>query len=219
MEIKTYVDVEVTDDKPYNKCIKCRHLGVRCDGPNFAAMTIDRIVEWIAVRKKYLGWSNAKLAEESNTPKGTIDRILAGHHTDFKMLTIQPILKALVGGSWGQYPCADPDNAPPDVKTLVELLAAKESEVCKLREEIDKAEVARRSDVFHAEESANSRTEFLKTRMTMLDSRIAMLDKQLEKERARFLAVVSVASVLASIIIIALMVDKFNPDIGFFWLK
>lgn len=218
-KIEKTVVVEVTEDKPYNKCIKCRHLGVRCDGPNFAAMSMERIVEWIRIRKEYLGWSNAHLAEESNTPKGTVDRVLAGGHTDFKMGTIAPILKALVGGSWGKFPCPDMDNIPPDIKTLLEMFKAREAEAASLRAQITKLE-SDHKEIEKAEEAKHQRTiDYLKTDVSELKAKL----KESQREntlRRRGMALLAVSTIaLLVLVIVALLIDRANPNIGFLWMS
>ena len=94
----------------YTECITCPKLGVYCDGPNFVAMSAIELLEWSKARKKHLGLSNAKLSELSNMPKGTIDRLFAGHHLDFKYETVRPMLKVLVGGQFNGDPCPNPED-------------------------------------------------------------------------------------------------------------
>lgn len=207
---KKSVVVDVTEDKPYNRCIKCPALGQSCDGPNFAAMSTDRMVEWIRLKKEHLGWSNGKLAEESNTPKGTVDRILAGGHTDFKVGTIAPIIKALVGGSWGQFPCPDPENAAPDVKTLLGILKERDNEIAQLRTSLEKTEEKHQAQIAHIEEDSEKKVEYLKE---LIDD----MKLQLKDYRRLLINIALLAGVFAVIIIIALLIDKADPSVGFIW--
>lgn len=94
----------------YLECLSCPKLGVYCDGPNFVAMSAIELMEWCKARKKHLGLSNAKLSELSNMPKGTVDRLFAGHHLDFKYETVRPMLKVLVGGKFNGDPCPNPED-------------------------------------------------------------------------------------------------------------
>ncbi len=115
----------------YLECVSCPKLGNTCDGPNFMGRSAAGVLEWCKARKKHLGWSNAKLAEESNMPKGTIDRLLSGEHLDFKYETIRPMVKALVGGSFDGNPCPAPpiiekekeDEAPKVLQKMEEMLS------------------------------------------------------------------------------------------------
>lgn len=102
---------ETLEEKPYNMCIACDLIGINCDGPNFLAMTIERWCEWCRLRKEYLGWKNAKVAELADISKISVDRIMAGNVKDLRISTMQAITKALVNGSnvegsWGKHPCA-----------------------------------------------------------------------------------------------------------------
>ncbi len=94
------------EEKPYNTCINCIHIGKHCDGPNFLAMSIERWCEWCKLRKQYLKFKNAYIAEEADVAEVTVDRIMSGHAKDLRFTTIQAVTKVLVNGSWGQNPCA-----------------------------------------------------------------------------------------------------------------
>lgn len=94
----------------YNKCINCVKIGASCKGPDFKEMSASELLEWCKIRKSHLRLSNAKLAELSNTPKGTIDRLFSGEHPDYKYETIRPVLRALVGGSPDGDACPEPHD-------------------------------------------------------------------------------------------------------------
>lgn len=96
---------QTLEEKPYNLCINCAHIGKRCDGPNFLAMSTERWCEWCRLRKDYLGWTNAKVAELADVALVSVQRIMSGHVKDLRISTMQAVTKALVAGSWGQYPC------------------------------------------------------------------------------------------------------------------
>ena len=209
-KIPKTVVVEITEDKPYNRCIKCERLGTQCDGPNFIAMTPDQIVEWIRIRKEWLGWTNSMLAERADTPKGTIDRILAGGHTDFKVSTIAPIIKVLVGGSFGKFPCPDPDTAPKDIKSLLEALAAKDKEIERLKCAASALEEQHAKELAHAEERHEREEKYLMSLVDDLRGQVADYKHLLRK-------VVALAAILALIIIIALIIDRSDPSVGFIW--
>ena len=84
----------------YNECVKCAKLGVECDGPNFFTLPAHDILEWCKARKAELHLSNDKIADLSGIPRGTVARIFAGSHEDFKFGTVQPILRVLIGGTY-----------------------------------------------------------------------------------------------------------------------
>jgi hypothetical protein len=93
---------------PFDKCLHCDAIRERkCGGPNFMAMSTKGVVEWAIKYQKIHGISNAKLAEWSGIPKGTIDGLK--YRDDVRHDTIYRILQALiegVGGKWGGEPCA-----------------------------------------------------------------------------------------------------------------
>lgn len=93
------------EEKPYNRCINCVHIGQLCDGPNFLAMEIERWCEWCRLRKEYLGWTSARLAELAGVSKVSVDRIMVVNAKDLRISTMQAVTRALVNGTWGQYPC------------------------------------------------------------------------------------------------------------------
>ena len=55
------------------------------------------LIDWCNTRKKQMHLSNAKLANATGVPEGTIDRILTGKNLEFRYSTIQPIVKLLIG--------------------------------------------------------------------------------------------------------------------------
>ena len=97
---------ETLEEKPYNICISCPKIGQTCDGPNFLAMPIDRFCEWCRLRRDYLGWKNQFVADKAGVSKVSVDRIMTGDSKDLRITTMQAVARALVNGSWGQYPCA-----------------------------------------------------------------------------------------------------------------
>lgn len=205
------------DDKPYNVCIECVHIGKVCDGPNFLAMTTERLSEWCKLRKDYLHkqdarWTNSYIAEVAEVSKTTVDRFLSSAYDDIKTSTLTRIIKVLVNGTWGQYPCA---------------MAAQEKEVVtvdnpetisKLEEAYNQCRVLQQSlDTAHNDE--HRRLSFLKEQLAVKD--------RLLQERFDFLTrkdrVIKILSILLGIavllILTALAADITIPDKGFFWTR
>lgn len=67
------------------------------DLPDILSLNSKDVIDWCNARKKQMHLSNAKLANLSNVPEGTIDRILTGRNLEFRYSTIQPIVKVLIG--------------------------------------------------------------------------------------------------------------------------
>lgn len=102
------------------QCVNCPKLGISCDGPRFFSMQPQELISWCKERKKYLRYTNAKLAEISNTPPGTIDSLFANMHVDFKFGTIRLILQALVGADWSGLPCSCVPSSNEEINALRE---------------------------------------------------------------------------------------------------
>lgn len=141
---------QTLEEKPYNKCIKCDKIGVRCDGPNFLAMSQERFGEWCKLRKQHLGWTRTYLAEITGVSEVSISRILSGKSQGLHVETMRAITKALVNGSWGQYPCADGSSETNEL----------EKECLRLREQV--AEDQRKID--HLKEQVVFRGNLLEQR-------------------------------------------------------
>ncbi len=183
----------ISDDKPYNKCIACQNLGVRCDGPNFLAMSGERWVEWCKLRKDYLRWSNQELSDISGVSKPTIDRILSGHAGDIRTSTMELITKALVNGTWGQFPCADPSPQ--------ESNPAQEKEIEQLRRELAKAE-----------EVGQKQTDYLKRIVDDLQQSIKWYKRSLKWHKW----MIGIFAAISLAFVIWLIVDAASPGIGWF---
>lgn len=214
------------EEKPYNVCVTCDRLGVHCDGPNFFAMEIQRLSEWARLRKDYLHsidpkWTNAYVAEQAGLSITSVNRFLAGTIEDSKMSTIACILRVLVNGTWGKYPCAMPVTEQEAIY----------SENPALIERAEKAE--KESDRLQAAlDSAASKVIYLEDRVEYLKGKISFNEKQLQEKDAvihdnydffrrknRIIAFLTTAlSLTVAVIVCALLVDKFNPNIGFFWV-
>lgn len=111
------------------QCVNCPKLGISCDGPRFFSMQPQELISWCKERKKYLRYTNAKLAEISNTPPGTIDSLFANMHADFKFGTIRMILQALVGADWSGLPCSCVPSSNEEVNTLREQIRQLENDL------------------------------------------------------------------------------------------
>lgn len=188
----------------YFECVHCPKIGSLCDGPNFLAMPSNDLLEWCKQRKALLKWSNAKLAEEANISKGTVDRLLSSAPVDFKFETIRPILKALIGGSWGSNPCGVED-APMD-SSMMERASKLEEENKTLKEQLH----FYIQDVKDIKQENREKIDFLLKELSYV--------KLASRGMKRAVIALSVlAFVLFAMIIAALVVDHMNPDMGFFW--
>lgn len=186
------------EEKPYDKCIVCEHLGVCCDGPNFLAMTLERWCEWCRLRKEYLGLTNEKIAEEANVAKITVTRIMAlSNIGDIHLSTMQAVTRVLVGGTWGQYPCPlDTVSIPSDCALL-------------------QAELNRSNERY---QSARASIDHLKSQVTFNEKQIVEKDQALKANRRTAILLSVMLAVSLVVIFSALMFDRQNADVGYFWI-
>lgn len=189
----------------YSECLKCEKIGVSCDGPNFVAMSTQELLTWCKARKEQLRLSNARLAELTGgaLPKGTIDRLFAGEHTDVRFETIRPMLKALTGGTWSGNPCA----------------AQQEDEALRKKvQELEKELRQRDESIAHLKDNYTSMTTLVANTNKRHDEQLAFLRSEI-KRKNRFFTAAAIIAVLALLyIIVTLIIDLADPSKGFFWL-
>lgn len=157
--------------------------------PYLVSLSSAELLEWCRIRKKQLRMTNEELAEKSNAALGTINRLFAAKNTDFMYSSMQPVVFSLLGLDVSEVSCR----------------RGYDERILTLEEQ-------------HKKELAQARQE---------DKRmIDVLKEQLEHEqkiaegKSRAIKLLTVALVVVlSLIIIALLIDRLNPDIGFFWLK
>lgn len=214
--------------KPYDKCIRCSYLGVRCDGPNPLAMVkpdsdkpLERLSEWCRLRKEYLHsqdtkWTNAYIAEEAQVAKATVDNFLAGKVQDIKLSSLVRIFKTLVNGSWGEYPCAMEENE----RDLLECQKELDIAQGRIKElEKDNADLFERKNHFK-ELYYDANDQLQKKDQQIADGREIIKDRGnfMRRKDSWIVTFFIVALIGWSIIIAALVIDKANPNVGFFWL-
>lgn len=205
----------------YEKCLECKKLGNPCDGPNFMAMSTEDLIHWCNERKKQLpGLTYDRIVEQTGLSKGTVSGFFKGTHADYRIETIRPILKLLVGGEWEDSPCGDPTAEErayyeDKVRALEKDVAWHEDKIKYLNQQI---------------EDLLKQKEAMQTLITNTNARNTQdkdfLRKQLD-ERYRFLKrkdkVIVILSVLlglsVAVIIAALIIDRMNGGVGFFWIE
>lgn len=192
----------------YEECLNCAKLGASCDGPNFLAMSAAELHEWCKERKKTRKpeMSNAEIAQAANMPKGTVDRLMAGEHIDFRYESIRPLVKALVGGKWDGNPCSAPSGGERAElhEKIRQLEAAIQWRDDKIKHFTD--ENARlHSDLADANERHKHSQDFLRSEMRRKNKSVTILAVLLGLSLA--------------VIIAALVIDRLNPNMGFFWLS
>lgn len=109
--------------KPYNRCLSCPNIGVRCDGARASAMTLPRWCEFMRDMKEVKGLTNAYIAEVSGVSIKTIERLMAQNcEQDIMRETARRIEDAIIGSS-NTYPCilAFEESMPKEAEAMRDL--------------------------------------------------------------------------------------------------
>lgn len=190
-------------------CKECTHAGRDCI-PYLMTVSQAETFAWCKIRKELLHMSNEEIADRTSVPKSTIDRIFSPKDTDCRFSTMQPILCALSGCTAEELDCEAAFLTPSEalleqVKAKDEIIRHLEEETKRQNEHIKAMETAAQADIERAKkEEAES---------------IAYMKKK-EKSHLRLIYTLAVAlSITILTILAALIIDRLNPDIGFFWLR
>ena len=166
--------IEVTEEKSFNKCLKCQFLSNGCSGPNMTAMTPERACEFLQLRRLLLGYTYKKTAQLSNLSEVTVKRYLTNKIKDPSFLIIQALSHALICDPDGIYPCPihlfpdETEQATAACKSAQDALAEKEKEF--------EQAMAREKE----------KVTFLKEQVKFKENQMLAKDKQLD-ERASYL--------------------------------
>lgn len=185
-----------------DRCHECQHPGKDCI-PHLMALAATDLLTWCKERKKQLNLSNAEIAEKSGIPKGTIDRIFGkGVFAEFRFSTIQPVIRVLLRCNAEDFDCMRETSDQQLLNTIdrqkdyIETLE-KEKAYLKAHEERYTVEM---------QETKRENAENLKALKVLCRIRLKII-----------IALSSVLFFTFAVIIIALLIDKANPDTGFFW--
>lgn len=117
------VSFEITEDKPFNKCFRCRSFRNGCSGPNPFAMGIEQACEFLQLARIFLGYSYQFVADETGLSLATVKRILTGKIADPSFYAMKALSDLLLGDPNGKFPCAFPDIVV-DVENEIKLSEA-----------------------------------------------------------------------------------------------
>ena len=132
-------------DKPYNVCVSCVYRETkRCDGPNYLALDGKRRCELLQNRLHYLKltelgkWTYKYISEATVMSEATVIRIFTDPDYDPRVSTFASIVRVVMGGSWGEFPCAMLSGHAPELKEvespeLLKQLAEKDVQIANLR--------------------------------------------------------------------------------------
>lgn len=167
----------------FDKCIVCNRIGESCV-PNLMLLSFSDLMQWCNKRQKYHGWSNQQLAEKSNVPVGTINRIKAGEYLDCKYSTMKNILIALIGGTTDEFSCTKQVEAElqqmEQLAQQAEALSAVEAENEKLQARLCQIEEQHRNELQAVKEEHRKQIEFLRKQIDFEEMQIVHKDRQIE---------------------------------------
>ncbi len=157
----------------FEKCIKCNKMGESCV-PNLMLLPFSNLLQWCGKRQKYLEWTNHTLAEKSNVPIGTINRIKAGEE-DCKYSTIRNILIALIGGTTDEFSCTEQVERELRQKEQFEqqsqMLTEIEEKYTALQERMANIDEQHRNDIRAIRQEYQEQIVFLKEQLKAWQSR------------------------------------------------
>lgn len=149
----------------FDKCIKCNRMGDSCV-PNLMLLPFADLIQWCIKRQKHLEWTNQTLAEKSNVPVGTINRIKAGEYLDCRYSTIKNLLIALIGGTSDEFSCTEQVTRELRQMEQLEQQAAKlsdvEAENARLKDILQNLDEQHRKDIRVIKEEYQEQIAFLK---------------------------------------------------------
>lgn len=137
--------------------------------PNLMLLPFADLMQWCGKRQKHLEWSNQTLADKSNVPIGTINRIKAGEYLDCKYSTIKNVLIALIGGTSDEFSCTE--QVARELKQIEELenqsakLSVAEAEIEKLKNILTGIDEQHRKDIRAIREEYQEQIAFLKEQL------------------------------------------------------
>lgn len=191
------------------KCANCVRPGKNCI-PQILSFSAVDLLQWCKERKKFLNLSNAEIAEKANVPKGTVDRLFSSHeYTEYRFSSIQPIICLLIGCEPEDLNCEDQnsnnDVLQEQIKQKDEQLSALEDENRRTKERMEMMEQQFRE---YSDKTRNEHADTLK-----------FFRNQVKYQRRVIVALGIMFFLTLALIIVALIIDRLNPDIGFFWLS
>lgn len=192
----------------YEKCLKCEELGKKCF-PNFYIMPVDDMRDFARNLKEEKHMSNADIAKISGIPKGTVDNSFSKKNADVYYTTFAPILCALIGSDGEESPC------PAAILKHIEQSVKYGND----SNDHNDAEYKLNTELVS---SFEQRIEQLERENRELNKRLRDDDqyyKNVIQRKNQAIRVLGVALfIFASIIIISLIIDKYDTAHGFFWM-
>ena len=206
------------ENRPYDICFSCPFNCDTCAGANENAVDMPRLVDLWSRLAKIHGITRADAAEESNIPLATVNSVMSKRTLDPRHSTVTALSKVYNRRTGVKPPCHIaallmqdklPEGTEPDEGERINALKA---EIAQLKEN--------EKTVFdRAERNAQQQVDHLKRLADRQEERILKQEKQLSKVWRAFSVACCVAGLFLALVLIALIIDYSNHNIGFFWLR
>ena len=176
-------------DKPYNRCLSCRHRKVRCDGPRTSAMELLRWCEFMRDMKEANKLTNAYISEKSGVSIKTIERLMALNiEQDIMRETARRIEDAIIGSS-NQYPCilAYEESVPEERQKLSDTQRDLERAVADnkdIRAVLDSIHLSYNAEMQTIRDDAQKKIDFLRDQIKRLQDDVDYLRRDNERKGA-----------------------------------
>lgn len=153
-------------------------------------MDTPQLFDWLKEAKKLRGLTNKDISEATGVPAGTVDRIMAGKHSEVKRSTLQPITSYLAR--------LYEETLPPDTQEQAEL-NTNALEGLKMVVQIRDAELAAMTKSYK-----------------VLEERVSFLVGENKRKGRWVSALAGIAIALFTGIIIMLVYDLTHHDVGWY---
>lgn len=189
-------------------CSHCEHLGRDCP-KTLILLPLDKLIDWCIYVMEEHRITHEHLAQMSGTPKGTIDRILAKLSMDCRYSTVRAIVCALLEHLGLSTLCLDevmPEAPAEDLK----------QQNAELQRALADAEKDRRALETRVADFVESHA-ILRQQVEKKDDHIDRLSNTIRGWRRVVTILAGLLGLAVLVIIASLVVDKMNPNLGFFW--
>lgn len=191
-------------------CSNCDHLGRDCP-KKLMLLSLDEIIDWCQYVMDKNKLTHEFVARLANTPKGTIDRVMAKLSADCRYSTIHAIVCALFEYLGISAVCLD--DVAAEAAVQADDIKRQNAE---LQRALADSEKERQALQDRLAESAESLT-FMKAQIAKKDDRIDRLSYTVGEWRRIVKLLASLLALAVLLIIGALVIDKLDPSVGFFW--
>jgi len=190
----------------YENCATCTKPGKSCYGPRLEKIPGNEAIALCKARKVFLGLSNQRIADMANMSKGTIDGLFSSAHADFRHETMRPVWNVLFGGEMPEDTC---DSITDGER------AAYEEKIRKLEHDLEW-----RDDKIKQLQETNASMQMLITNSNKRNTADKDFLRSQVKSKNKVIVVLALLLSLSLLLIFsALIIDRINPDIGFFWIS